>query len=266
MSDMHIGRGAMEAEDVGGGEKRETAAEQGTKTGNSVFLPEGAGQATRDTACCKAHTSLKQADSSHKSIVAAFPVLLELRKNQNVAIKKLVMETLENLSNIAERVSLPHKVVLQTNRYRGVSPKVARKHFLFAFTRQLTQSHLTSLRQGGNGALCLDGGGDGISFTRNQTKNNTTTVLDSWTGFYKTYGLCTSHHSMQKPAIALCRNVENITKFILGKTLMETQVVKAGTNCLLQPISSKMKLQAGFFFCSAREETLCYWNMLLFEE
>lgn len=84
MSDMRIGRGAMETEDVGGGEKTETAAEQGTKntTGNSVFLPEGAGQATRDTACCKANTSLKRADSSHKRIAAAFPFPLELRKTE----------------------------------------------------------------------------------------------------------------------------------------------------------------------------------------
>lgn len=76
MSDMHIGRGAMETEDVGGGEKIETTAEQGTKntTGNSVFLPEGTGQATRDTACCKANTSL--------NIAAAFPFPLELSKTE----------------------------------------------------------------------------------------------------------------------------------------------------------------------------------------
>lgn len=42
---MHIGRGAMETDDVGRGEKRETAAERGTKNTaeNSMSLPEGAG-------------------------------------------------------------------------------------------------------------------------------------------------------------------------------------------------------------------------------
>lgn len=55
----------METEDVGGGEKRKIAAERGTQntTKNSMFLPEGAGQATRDTECHEAETSLKQADT-----------------------------------------------------------------------------------------------------------------------------------------------------------------------------------------------------------
>lgn len=69
---MHNDGSAMETEDVEGGEKRKTAAEQATKntTENSMFLPEGAGQATRDTECYKAETSLKQAAT--KGRVAAF--------------------------------------------------------------------------------------------------------------------------------------------------------------------------------------------------
>lgn len=59
---MQNGGGAMETEDVGGGEKRKIAAEQETKnmTENSTFLPVGSGPATRDTECNKAETSLKQ--------------------------------------------------------------------------------------------------------------------------------------------------------------------------------------------------------------